>query len=240
MKKLFTSILLVMLVVLTGCVGQKNAADSASPKQFQTVQLVEAMDGDTAKFKIDGKVETVRFLLIDTPETHHPKLGKQPLGPEASAFTKNLLTHAHRITLEFNVEKSDKYGRMLAYVYADGKSVQEELLKRGLARVGYICESRRHLADFRKVENVAKTKHLGIWKCPGYVNDHSFDPGKWCENTLPAPVKTPVGDVDCTDLKTQEEAQWFFEIHQPGDPYKLDGDHDGIACEQLPASSYHE
>ncbi|MDN4594682.1 thermonuclease family protein [Polycladomyces subterraneus] len=72
------------------------------------------------------------------------------MGSEASAFTKNLLTHAKHITLEFDVEKRDKYGRMLAYVYADGKSVQEELLKQGLARVGYIGESVDTLLSFGK------------------------------------------------------------------------------------------
>lgn len=81
-------------------------------------------------------METVRYLLIDTPETKHPELGEQPLGKEASEFTRNMLEHAHRITLEYDVEKRDKYGRVLAYVYADGKNVQEALLERGLARVG--------------------------------------------------------------------------------------------------------
>ncbi|WP_217644998.1 excalibur calcium-binding domain-containing protein [Thermoflavimicrobium dichotomicum] len=48
-------------------------------------------------------------------------------------------------------------------------------------------------------------------------------------------MKKPItGDLDCTDFKTQKEAQRFFESYQPGDPYKLDRDHDDIACEQLP------
>lgn len=124
-------------------------------------------------------------------------------------------------------------------------------MKRGLARVGYIYESRRHLNEYRQVEDIAREKHIGIWKCPGYVTDHGYDPSKWCVNTHPAPVKEPsvkkppvkeppvkkepiTGDWDCSDFKTQKEAQRFFEAHQPGDPYRLDRDHDGIACEQLP------
>jgi len=201
MKK-FTVLLLVMLG-LTGCVDQK--ADPASnPKQFQSAQLVEVVDGDTAMFKINGKVETVRFLLVDTPETHYPKKGKQPFGPEASEFTKNLLTHAKRITLEFDVEKRDEYGRMLAYVYADGKSVQEELLKRGLARVSYIYESRRHLTKYRKTEDVARKKQNGIWQCPEYVTNHGFDSKKWCKGSYPfkfpsknaKPMEEPIYDID--------------------------------------------
>src|SRR5690606_35601007 len=163
-------LLFVALLVLAGC-GASPADQQSDAPRAQTVQskehmerdiwmddpddaeeaeLVEAIDGDTAKFKIDGKVETVRFLLIDTPETKHPKLGAQPMGKEASEFTRKMLEQADRITLEYDVEKRDKYDRVLAYVYADGQNVQLALLKKGLARVGYVYESRRHLNTFRE------------------------------------------------------------------------------------------
>ena len=71
---------------------------------------------------------------------------------------------------------------MLAYVYADGKSVQEEVLKKGMARVGYIYESRRHLDDFRKAEDVAQEKKIGVWQCPGYATDEGFVEEKWCKD----------------------------------------------------------
>lgn len=126
---------------------------------------MEHVDGDTSKFRIDGKVETVRYLLIDTPETNHPELGEQPLGKEASEFTRKMLENANRITLEYDVEKRDKYGRVLAYVYADGKNVQEALLERGLARVGYIYESRRHLDEFRSGRHCTgeEDRHLAVF-----------------------------------------------------------------------------
>ncbi|PRX38905.1 nuclease-like protein [Planifilum fimeticola] len=66
------------------------------PKDAEEAEFVEHVDGDTAKLKIDGKVETVRFLLIDTPETKHPELGEQPMGKKASDFTKNILEKAKR------------------------------------------------------------------------------------------------------------------------------------------------
>ena len=58
------------------------------PKDAEKAEFVEHVDGDTAKLKIDGKVETVRFLLIDTPETKHPELGAQPMGKEASELDR--------------------------------------------------------------------------------------------------------------------------------------------------------
>lgn len=249
-------LLLSLLLVLAGCsqptIKNDGTLASGADKEKQTVQkaetdeveLVEPIDGDTAKFRVDGKVETVRFLLIDTPETHHPRLGEQPLGKEASEFTKNTLEQARRITLEYDAEKEDKYGRVLAYVYADGKSVQEELLKRGLARVGYIYESRRHLEDFRKAEDIAQEKKIGIWQCPGYVTDEGYDPDKWCKDGAEEKPDTgytgpynPNGpDRDCSDFATQAEAQAFYEAAggPERDPHRLDPDKDGVACESLP------
>ena len=247
-------LLLVVLVVLTGCAKdvptvQSDKAPDAEvtveePKDAEEVDFVEHVDGDTAKLKINGKVETVRFLLIDTPETKHPKLGAQPMGKEASAFTRKMLEEADRITLEYDVEKRDKYDRVLAYVYADGVNVQEALLKKGLARVGYVYESRRHLDAFREAEQMAKEKKLGVWQCPGYVTDKGFDEDKWCKDGAEEKPDTgytgpynPNGpDRDCSDFATQAEAQAFYEAAggPDRDPHRLDPDKDGVACESLP------
>jgi micrococcal nuclease len=186
-------LLIAIVLTLTGCQssipteGPEGHDDKPHPigKEREKVGFVEHVDGDTSKFKINGKVETVRYLLVDTPETRHPELGEQPLGKEASNFVKRNLEKADTITLEYDVEKRDKYGRVLAYVYADGKSVQEGLLKNGLARVGYIYESRRHLEEFRKAEDVAQEKKIGIWQCPGYVTDDGYNPDKWCKDEKP-------------------------------------------------------
>ncbi|WP_232331133.1 thermonuclease family protein [Thermoactinomyces sp. CICC 10521] len=240
MKRILSAFVVSLLLI--GCNSQ--AAPTKPTANFTNVQLVKDVDGDTAKVKLNGKTETVRFLLIDTPETHHPKLGKQPLGEEAAQFTNQMLTHAQQISLEFDVEKRDKYDRILAYVYADGQSVQEALLKAGLARVGYIYESKKHLSDYRKAEEIAKEKHIGIWQCPEYAQKDGYHPDKWCKSTNTSGHSVPsitVGephpnmpDKDCSDFKTQQEAQAFFEKAGPSDPYKLDGDHDGKACESLP------
>ena len=212
------------------------------PENVEEAEFLSSVDGDTAKLKIDGKVETVRFLLIDTPETKHPKLGVQPMGKEASEFTRNMLEEADRITLEYDAEERDKYDRVLAYVYADGKNVQEALLKEGLARVGYVYESRRHLDAFREAERSAKEKKIGVWQCPGYATDKGFDEDKWCKGEkkpdtgYSGPYDPQGPDRDCSDFKTQAEAQAFYEAAggPEKDPHRLDPDKDGVACESLP------
>ena len=256
-------LLLAVLVVLTGCTQEISTVQSdkapdadvtlEEPKDAEEVEFVEHVDGDTAKLRIDGKVETVRFLLMDTPETKHPELGAQPMGKEASEFTRKMLSQADRITLEYDVEKRDKYDRVLAYVYADGVNVQEALLKKGLARVGYVYESRRHLDAFREAERSAKEKKLGVWQCPGYVTDEGFEEDKWCKGNAKSKSMTmhsvvrdgrtynvpydPNGpDRDCSDFKTQAEAQAFYEAAggPDRDPHRLDPDKNGVACESLP------
>ncbi|PXA09439.1 alpha/beta hydrolase, partial [Staphylococcus pseudintermedius] len=76
-------------------VTSSKAAQPGTTQKFP-VELVKAVDGDTAKLKYQGKTETFRFLLIDTPETKHPRLGKQPFGQEASDRTAKLLKNANK------------------------------------------------------------------------------------------------------------------------------------------------
>jgi micrococcal nuclease len=95
--------------------------------------LVAIIDGDTIKVMVNGKIETVRYLLIDTPESKSPKTCVQPYAKEA--FLRNSeLVKSGKITLEFEQGNTrDSYGRMLAYVYVDGESIQGTLLKEGYA-----------------------------------------------------------------------------------------------------------
>lgn len=145
-------------------------------------ELVRPVDGDTAVFAFDadqdGKSEefSARFLLIDTPETRHPKLGKQPLGQEAKERTAELLESGD-ITIEFDIgQRLDKYSRILVYVYVDGKSVQETLLAEGFARVAYVYPpNTRYLDEFEVKEQSAKRKGKGIWSMEGYVTERGFN-----------------------------------------------------------------
>ncbi len=230
-----------------------NSNRVEEPEDAEEVEFVSHVDGDTARMKINGKVETVRFLLIDTPETKHPRLGSQPKGAQAATFTKKMLEEADRITLQYDVEKRDKYNRVLAYVFADGVNVQEELLEKGLARVGDVYQSRRHLDAFKEAEKFARERGLGIWECSGYVASDGYKPEKWCKEkegstggtmhtvvrdgkTYHVPYDPQGPDRDCSDFSTQSEAQAFYEAAggPAKDPHRLDPDRDGVACESLP------
>lgn len=154
---------------LTDEEGNSNATEyskSATTKLHkEPATLIKAIDGDTVKLMYKGKPMTFRLLLIDTPETKHPKKGVEKYGPEASAFTKNMVENAKKIEVEFDKgQKTDKYGRGLAYIYADGKMVNQTLVRQGLAKVAYVYKpNNTHEQLLRKSEAQAKKEHLNIW-----------------------------------------------------------------------------
>ncbi|MED4801208.1 thermonuclease family protein [Bacillus atrophaeus] len=153
-----------------------DKSDVKDDKELVDVTLDRAVDGDTIKIKYNGNVDTVRYLLVDTPESKKPDSCVQPYGEDASKRNKELVSDG-KLQLEFDKgDRRDKYGRLLAYVYVDGKSVQETLLKEGLARVAYVYEpNTKYIDQFKKDEQEAKTERLSIWSKNGYVTDRGFN-----------------------------------------------------------------
>lgn len=153
-------------IILVACGNNKIEVSS---------NQVTVIDGDTIKIKNNNKEQTIRLLLIDTPELNHSKTGKQKYSEEAKAFIGIMIRNAKQISIEKDVSEKDKYGRLLAYVYADGKSVQEALLSKGLARVAYIFKPNiKNVNAYRNVENMAKSKKIGVWSINNYAKDDGF------------------------------------------------------------------
>ncbi|MFJ7950886.1 thermonuclease family protein [Lysinibacillus sp. NPDC096418] len=155
----------------------KENAKKYDVSMFEEYELQDVIDGDTIRIKYKGSSEKVRLLLVDTPETNHETLGEQPYGPEAKEFAKQLLAGQDAVYLEFDVSYRDKYKRLLAYVYTkDGISVQEQLLKNGLARVAYIYEpNTKHVDWFNSLQKTAQNSATGIWSVEDYVTNRGFD-----------------------------------------------------------------
>ena len=131
----------------------------------ETVKLDRCIDGDTARFFIDGKSTSVRFLAIDTPETKHPTKGEEPFGKEASTYTCNALKKAKKIELEYdkNSDKTDKYNRHLAWIFIDGDLLQSQLIEKGLAKTAYLYGDYKYTKDLQKLEKQAQKDKVGMW-----------------------------------------------------------------------------
>jgi micrococcal nuclease len=124
------------------------------------LRVKRVIDGDTLLLT---KGEKVRLIGVDTPETKHPQKPVERFGKEAYLFTKRMV-EGKEVRLEFDWQKRDKYGRLLAYVYLmDGTFLNAEIIKQGYG-FAYTRFPFRYLEDFRVYEREARDKRAGLWK----------------------------------------------------------------------------
>lgn len=139
------------------------------------------VDGDTIAVNMNGAVESVRFIGVDTPETHKPNTPVQCYGPAAAAFTKNLIG-ANKVRLasdSLNTDR-DRYNRLLRYVYLpDGRMVQTELLQGGYA-FAYVSFPFSKSDEFSALQKAAMEAKKGLWgNCTPVLQSN----GRWQSNT---------------------------------------------------------
>ncbi len=122
-------------------------------------KVVRVNDGDTITVKIDGRREKIRLIGIDAPE-----LGQQPWGEMAKRHLEDILFSSPSVVLEYDVDRRDKYGRLLAYVKtAGGKLVNAEMLRDGYAVLFTFPPNVKHVNEFTSAQRQARERKLGIW-----------------------------------------------------------------------------
>lgn len=209
-RKISPVLLFVVLMLVSAC-------SLPSPENTMSADVTEVVDGDTIKVKIGDREETVRFLLVDTPETVHPSKPVQPFGPEASDFVKETL-EGRTVELEKDVSERDKYGRFLAYVYIDGESIQKKLLERGLARVAYVYEPNvKYVDEYRAIQEQAQKEGKGIWSVENYVQEDGFHGAESNTNGIERGV-AQFGDdsPEGTRFVASKNSDVYHEIGCPG------------------------
>jgi micrococcal nuclease len=217
-------------------------ATPALAQSSQTVTVERVVDGDTIEVNpAVGGTQDVRLLGVDTPETVDPNEPVEPYGPEASAFTKQQL-EGESVTLIFDQEKTDQYGRALAYVRisGQGETFNETLLRQGYAQLYVVPPNDRYEVTFSRAQDQARLERQGIWSLPKEQQCELADRGNGigegspgCQGRTPTPVPDPGVDKDCGDFRSQAEAQAELD-RDPSDPNNLDADGDGVACETNP------
>jgi micrococcal nuclease len=148
--------------------------------------IAHYVDGDTIAVNMSGSTETVRFIGIDTPETHKPHTPVQCYGPAAAAYTKNRITNAGgkvRLVSDSLSTDRDRYNRLLRYVYLpDGTNLDEELVAKGYA-FAYVSFPFSKSDDFSAKQANAKQQALGLWGNCKPVQDAN---GRWQSNNQAA------------------------------------------------------
>jgi len=124
--------------------------------------VTRVIDGDTIEVEIDGEKKRVRYLGVDTPETAHSSKPVQCFGREASEYNKKLV-EGKWVRLEKDISETDKYGRLLRYVYVGDRFVNFELISRGYANVVTYPPDVKHIEKFLIAERIALAEKRGLW-----------------------------------------------------------------------------
>jgi micrococcal nuclease len=147
---------------------------STEPARTREATVVHVDDGDTIDVWVDSRSERVRYIGIDAPEIVHDGVGGERGGDAATRLNKALVG-GRRVRLELDRERRDRYGRLLAYVWADQVMINLEMVRRGYARTLTIPPNIRYERWFARAEAEAQAAHLGLWG-DGDPNDPAFAP----------------------------------------------------------------
>ena len=251
-----------------------------------TVMVERAVDGDTIEVSpaVDGE-STVRLIGIDTPESKEPGCAPQPLGQEAADHAATW--EGLEVRLEFDEERRDQYGRLLAYVHDDlimATSMNVDMIESGYAQVYIVPPNTKYEDELREAQGQAKNLALGfgldIWSLPPGKDAQLADRGNGIGSgdgacaaegqssasatasasasaspqSDPQPNPQPNrnrggGNVPDSDSPSNasaagdasapaggatscDQADGPIYIDPNNDPHGLDGNNDGVACEE--------
>ena len=162
-KKL--TIITFIFIVYSGCLNAQNASNTSKNKIIY-YEIEKIVDGDTFWIKHnDGSHEKIRFIGIDAPETKNVgKKKKHEFGNASTQFLSKT-TKGRKVTLSYDVQKKDRFGRTLAYVYLDnGIFLNDYLVKNGYAWSATFPPNVNYQEQFLRSERYARQHKLGLWK----------------------------------------------------------------------------
>lgn len=144
------------------CAGPLPPPDGARPPRgAPRARVVRTVDGDTIVLRLRGRRLRVRLIGLDAPETW---ARHDCYGAEASRALRRLTPPGSVVRVAGDREPYDRYGRRLFYVWtAQGRFVDEELVRLGFARALTIPPDTRHAARLRAAEAVARRSGAGLW-----------------------------------------------------------------------------
>ncbi|MCS7294077.1 MAG: thermonuclease family protein, partial [Dehalococcoidia bacterium] len=205
---------------------------------YELAVVTNVVDGDTIEVAFrDGRQARVRLIGIDTPEVYGEV---ECFGVAASQFTAEWLAR-REVALERDVSETDRYGRLLRYVWIGPYLFNELLVREGYAGVTTYPPDVKYAWRFREAERAAREERAGLWGVcpvspigggqepppePGPVPGPIPTPSPTCDPSYPdVCLPPPPPDLDCADIPYRR-----FTVRPP-DPHRLDPDRDGIGCE---------
>jgi micrococcal nuclease len=221
----------------------------AVPPAAIPVELASVIDGDTVDVVLGGRLESVRMVGVDAPETGGPYREVECFGLEGTAYLEWLLSFDGQLFIEQDVEDRDQYGRLLRWVWFDLGNGEVYLLNEAAIRAGHAeryrnTPNRRYVDELIEAEEFAQFYGLGLWGAcdTGYVPVFAAPP-MIPPTAPPARSTAPLAGTDCDpaypdicipspppDLQCRDVPYTRFRVLPP-DPHNFDGNQDGVACE---------
>jgi micrococcal nuclease len=183
------------------------------------------IDGDTIEVQFKGETIDVRLIGVDTPETVAPGQPVECFGKAASSFAENSM-EGERVRLEFDVQRHDRFGRTLAYVWTGGELFNETLVAEGYAQVATFPPNVKYVDRFLAAQRVARQNDRGLWHACTEEEEQAPVATADCDPSYPdVCIPPPPPDLNCPEIDFTD-----FEV-VGDDPHGFDGDGDGIGCE---------
>jgi micrococcal nuclease len=157
-------LVLLLAVLVVVLLHGRGLGGGEAPDAFGQARVVRVVDGDTIRVRVGDRVERVRYIGIDTPESVKPGTPVQCYAKRAAAANAALVA-GQRVRLVGDVEHRDRYGRLLAYVYreGDGAFVNALLVRDGYARTLTIAPNVAHAAELARLARAARRAGRGLW-----------------------------------------------------------------------------
>ncbi len=145
----------------TSAVIEATSTDTES-QPSELVKVTRVVDGDTIDVEIAGKIERVRYIGIDTPETVDPRKPVQCFGVEASKKNKELV-EGKMVRLEKDITDRDRYKRLPRYIWLGDTLINQTLVEQGFATSYSYPPDIKYQDKFVAAEKKAREDKLGLW-----------------------------------------------------------------------------
>ncbi len=157
--KIFSMVIIALIALLSGLVPA-NLLEGKQRHENNAVYIEKVLDGDSVAVNIRGKREQIRFIGIDAPE-----LSQKPWGRRSKKFLEALISASGwQARIEYDVEKRDKFDRILAYLWGrNNKLINEEMLLNGYAVLFTIPPNVKHVDRLSNAQVIARENKRGIW-----------------------------------------------------------------------------
>ena len=138
------------------------ASGGPTPSGLEQAVVVNVVDGDTIDVLLGGEERRVRYIGVDTPETVDPRRPAGCFGAEASARNRELV-EGKAVGMERDVSEADAFGRLLRYVWLDGRMVNARLVEEGYATASTYPPDVKYAALFASLQAEAREARRGFW-----------------------------------------------------------------------------